>query len=514
MTAYARIEAATTRKPGLARVAALGVLFAVLLARAVQFTAKGVAAVRFPWELDYGEGIVWQQARLIFSDKAYGPIDHFGAIVFHYTPIYHAVTALVSGALGTDELATGRAISLLATFASAIAAGVIAVTIGRENGKMRRWVIGSVAGLSALTFVPVAVWALLMRVDMLALALSLAGVVAALKAAERPRWILLASVCFVAAVYTKQIAVAAPIAVFSVLLATRPKLALQGIGICVALGSAALGVLTWLTDGGFFRHVFLYNVNRLDGGRLWWLVLAGAQHAIYCALGGWAAFWQASQLRSRYRSITSLRAASAADIGRLIGLAYLGVTTAMLLTVTKSGSSINYFVEWCFALSIFVAVGLGELTSSASKFADRKAIAVALPLGLALQAAITPPSPWDTNRNGRRAHELAILSKQVAAAKKPVISDDMVLLLRSGRQVLWEPAIFAELASTGVWDQRPFVQRVRNGEFAFFVTSNKRGEPRFDQRYNPAVADAMDEAYPVKESLAGLLIHRPRSPKQ
>jgi hypothetical protein len=93
-------------------------------------------------------------------------------------------------------------------------------------------------------------------------------------------------------------------------------------------------------------------------------------------------------------------------------------------------------------------------------------------------------------------------------ADKPVISDDMVLLLRSGREVLWESSIFAELASTGRWDERPFVRRIRDGEFAFFVTWGQRGHYRFDERYNPAVADAIDAAYPVKQETAGLTIHR------
>ena len=30
-----------------------------------RFMADGYAAVLFPWELDYGEGIVWEQMRLM-----------------------------------------------------------------------------------------------------------------------------------------------------------------------------------------------------------------------------------------------------------------------------------------------------------------------------------------------------------------------------------------------------------------------------------------------------------------
>ena len=62
---------------------------------------------------------------------------------------------------------------------------------------------------------PVVTWAPFMRVDMLAVALSLFGLVAAFKALERPRLIYLAALLFVAAVYTKQTSIAAPAATFA-----------------------------------------------------------------------------------------------------------------------------------------------------------------------------------------------------------------------------------------------------------------------------------------------------------
>jgi hypothetical protein len=76
---------------------------------------------------------------------------------------------------------------------------------------------------------------------------------------------------------------------------------------------------------------------------------------------------------------------------------------------------------------------------------------------------------------------------------------------------VWEPAIFAELASTGDWDDRPLVERIPKGECALYITWGERGFHRFDERYNPAVAAAMESAYPVKEKIAGLTIHRPPS---
>jgi hypothetical protein len=125
MTAQTRIEAPARHQSDIAGRVAVGLLLAVLLYRAALFASGGLAAILFPWELDYGEGIVWQQMRWIFTDKAYGPIDQFPAIVFHNPPHYHAVTAITAGTLGTDELATGRAISLLSTMAATVASAML-----------------------------------------------------------------------------------------------------------------------------------------------------------------------------------------------------------------------------------------------------------------------------------------------------------------------------------------------------------------------------------------------------
>ena len=121
-----------------------------------------------------------------------------------------------------------------------------------------------------------------------------------------------------------------------------------------------------------------------------------------------------------------------------------------------------------------------------------------------------PPRNEHTDyRDPARIAEMEVLRDQIAAAPRPVVSDDMVLLRRAGVPVQWEPAIFAELANTGDWDERPFVALIRQRHFAFFVTSGQRGQRLFDSRYNRAVADAMDAAYPVKRIVADYIVHLP-----
>lgn len=493
---------------------AVGILLAVLLYRAFLFAVGGLAAIHYPWELDYGEGIVWQQMRWIFTAKAYGPIDQFPAIVFHYPPLYHAVTAITAAVFGTDELATGRALSLLSTVAAAIASAILVAQLVEERARPRdRSLCACIGGLLAFTYLPVVAWAPLMRVDMLAVALSLFGLVAVFKSLKRPAFIYLASLLFVAAVYTKQTAIGAPAAAFAVLLALRPSLAVRGIGACLMLGVAALLTLGWLTDGGFYRHIFLYNVNRPDLSRLSWIVYAAEAQAAYVVLALLVLGRRLAELLSRYRGKANARAALAAnlaDVQLSIATAYVLISTLMLVLVAKSGSSINYFLEWFFALGLFAAMAPAEALRGV-KAELRSALAAGVCIVLAIGAAFAPLPRSDIDVNGPRARQLAALSREVASAAKPVISDDMVLLIRSGKDVVWEPAIFAELASTGDWDERPFVERIRKGQFAFFITWGERGFHRFDERYNPAVAAAMESAYPVKEKIADLTIHRPRS---
>jgi len=517
MTAQTRIEALSLDQRGIAGRIAIGMLLALLLYHAVLFISGGIEAILFPWEMDYGEGIVWQQMRWIFTGKAYGPIDQFPAIVFHYPPLYHAVTAITAGMLGTDELATGRAISLLSTLAAAVASAMLVGLLleGRASKRDRR-LGGFLAGLFVFTFSPVVEWALLMRVDMLAIALSLFGLLASFRALAQPRFIWLASLLFVAAVYTKQTAIAAPVATFAVLVMLRPRLAVQGIAICLAVGIAALLTLGSLTDGGFYRHIVLYNVNRPDPSRLWWILYVALGQATYVLLAGFVLFQRLAEVRSKYHGAQNLRLAlggNVADTRSLIAIAYLLISTLMLVLVAKSGSSINYFLEWFFALGLFAAMVPIEAGRAVRGKGERKTIiAIGIPIALAIEVATASAPLSDAVTNTERTRDLSQLSAEIASSAKPVISDDMVLLIRSRRDVLWEPAIFAELAGTGSWDERPFAERIRNGEFAFFITWGQRGDRRFDERYNPAVADAMDSAYPVKEETAGgLIVHRQRA---
>jgi len=493
--------------------ALLGAVFAWRLAYQIGYCWW---AIHYPYELDYGEGIVWQQLRLLFTARAYGPITGFPAIVFHYPPLYHALTAALCALFGSDPLATGRALAAAGLAAAAIFAGLaVSRALGSGSPRSDRRVGAGAAALILCGTSPVIFWLPVMRVDMLALALSFSGLWLAMLALERPALVHGAALAFVLALFTKQTMIAAPAAAFAVLLLMRPRTAVAGIATALLLGVAALGLLEWSTAGGFARHVFLYNLNRFDPAGLWLIRdglrdngLAIALAMLALRLRGWPLLKELGGARS----LAALRTRLAAD-GRgplLILLGHLTVTTLMLAMIAKSGASQNYLIEWMSAVAMFAGLALADVARIArGNGVPAPALLIAATALLALQLAAFGKSRGELLPPVPPRAESARLVAMIRAAGRPVISDNMVIVLRAGKEVLWEPAIFAELDGSRYFSAEPFVAKIRHRDFAFFVTFGRRGDAPFDARYTPAMAQAMDRAYPRLRGLAGLTLHLP-----
>jgi hypothetical protein len=511
-------ELAVSRtRPDLVRAGAaalLAMLGLILLWHAGGILAFGAWAIAYPHELDYGEGIVWQQMRMMSEGRGYGAIDGFPAIVFHYPPVYHTLSFTLASVTGIDELAAGRSVSLAALLASVACGGAIVHRLLRPtSGRGVASVGAAVAALVMLSNWPVLFWTPVMRVDFVALAFSFAGLWCGIAALDRPRMIHMAALAFVLAVYTKQNMIAAPAATFGALLLLRPRTALSGITTALLLGGTALAALTWLTAGGFVRHLFLYNMNRIDPDQLKPLATLFSAHALYLAV---AVAGNLSWFRSLFGALRSgtLKAWLAAERGRegrLLLLAYLGAATLMLPLIAKSGSNANYLIEFICVVSLFVGLAMKDaagIAFSASTGAPRLP-ALLLVAAIAAQALMLPVYRYDRMAPLPPAAERGELVALIRAADRPVVSDDMVAVLRAGKAVVWEPAIIAELASKGLVDEQAFIRRVERRDFAFFVTYGGPGIPEFDARYTPRVSEALLRHYPHSRLVAGLTVRKP-----
>jgi hypothetical protein len=500
---------------------------AVILALAVHFVfylRYAIAAVQYPFALDYGEGIVWQQAVLIPGDRMYGDITRFPFIVFHYPPLYHLAVRAVA-ALEGDALLAGRCISLICTLLIGCLVAALSYEIGgRKFGRAAGLIGSAIAGLTVFCYWPVVAWSPLMRVDMLAIMLCLVGVWLAMRSIRHPWLLILAVLAFVLAVYTKQTSVSAPLAVMLVFLVTDRRRALRAYGLGLVLGLAGLLVLTWATDGGFLRHVLVYNLNRFSFRSAASSILEESSQTVFlvASIGGLVAGWRGlvGQPDGKRPALFG-RCLSQNPATRPMAILtlYLIIATGMLATLGKSGAILNYLIEWmCLwsvLIGILVASALGPIfaeesrTGTTASTGMRLLSASIVPITLLAQIFIMPTARDYHGGDMERETQLAALTARIRDARQPVLSDDMVLLMKAGKEIPWEPAIFAELASTGRWDQRLILDKIATRSFAFIVTQGHAGERTYDDRFTPGVDQAIRQAYPRTEEQGGRTLHLP-----
>jgi hypothetical protein len=459
---------------------------------------------------DYGEGIVWQQALLIPGPRMYGQIDHLPFIVFHYPPVYHLASRAVM-AFGVDPLAAGRIVSLAATTVIGLSiAWLVAVELAGRVGRSAV-VIGAVTGaLLPLSLGPVEMWFDRMRVDMLAIALAFLGVVFAVRAERQPAWLALAMPAFVLSIYTRQTELAAPASVLLVLLLVRPRAAiLAGIGGAV-LGLGALAWLEWVTAGGFLRHIISYNINTWSFALVLTRLRFQVSYAVLLAVAivGLAALWLRRGDRtdgetSKYSILVPI-----VSVWLVLGL------IMMVATVGKTGSDVNYFIEPMCVCAVAAGLLIGLCWQAVVGSPGRRNMALRLGLVFATLALVAVmakrrPTCYAVQSPALLAIQQSLV-QEIAKQDRPVLSEDMVLSLRAGREVPIELAIFHELAVMGQWDQRRLIDLIDAHAFAFLVTTpDKIYTPL---RYTPEVTAAIERAYPRVQTRGPYAVRYPGNP--
>jgi hypothetical protein len=441
----------------------------------------------------------------------YGDINVYPYIVFHYPPFYH-LTARAIARLGIDLLYAGRWLSMVSTAATAALVGALIFHFVRERASaMVATTAAAIGGVTLFTYLPIALWSPIMRVDMLAVMLSFVGVYVAVLGTRRPALLYTAALAFSLSMFTKQTMIAAPAATFGMLWLREPRSVHGPIVFGLSLSVAALACLNWETNGGFLRHIAFYNINRFSithGLSLWLYVFGGSAVYLYVAVRfGLVRGWQRLRGPSSLGMRDQVRQSDEALILSII-TAWFGVATMTLVTAGKIGGSVNYFVEWMCVLSVLIGIAVGIVLDTMHRASGHQAKPLLVPVLLAAQLLLIrlPDMPMLTSPLARQ--EMDHLLYMVQGAQKPVLSDDMVLLLRAGKEVPIEPAIFAELASLGQWDQRKLVDLINSRAFAFIVGQLEPSR-LYDERYTKPVQAAIATNYPHQERYAGYVVMKP-----
>jgi hypothetical protein len=439
-----------------------------------RFLRLAFATIRFPYPLDYGEGAVLDVAvRLARFEGIYPPDLQAGPwFVANYPPVYYLVRAAFLW-LDDPALWQGRLVCQLSAAATAVLIGAVSHRLTRDV---------AVSWLAALTFLAipfVSIWSQIDRVDVLSLLLSWLALWILASGHRRPH-IIAAVLLFVASSYTRQTgAIAGVVGAYCWLWQQGHRRQANG----MLAGVAALGLLTaaalhLVTSGGFLFHVVTATASPLSLDQL---VNLGRRPIVLMPLLLLIACGAvAAGIRFR-------------PAGWALVAGYVVASLVLALTVAKVGSAINYFLDLSAACALTAGVGAHWLR--AHRF---PAIAYALLLvpQMVWMGFITwPYAPLQA----RLAHlaQYRELAAVVRTTRGPILADEAAALLRTmGHEVDFHPFSMSQLVDAGLWDPRPFIERLERHEYELVLLRMSAERPRpLPNLWTPVLADALLEHY-------------------
>lgn len=481
------------RQPDSSRLPSIleGILLALLILQALFFVVHAIQVIRFPHDVDNGEGfLLWQSLQYAEGHWPYQPIEQPPHLVANYPPLYPLLCSLGTGRFG-PTFAVGRTLSFVAALGVAFGLGWI---LFHQSHQVKA---AAIAGLFFLGTYHVYSWGAFHRVDLLALLFS----VAALATCEaRLHWLWTVAACSLA-VLTRQAALAAPLAIGCYWLSQhRPRLAIRfWVTLALVVGSVSL-LLHVLTGGEYLRHIIVYNRNRF----IWPTLFYYARHtwqfySILCALG----------------LFYLLRAFQQRRLDLPVWFLLFSFGTASLCG--KVGSAPNYLLELMTALCWIAGLVRTELRTSEP--GTKRWLELLLPALFILQVLgpvhLTHLPPliqtarfdfaWTPTAEDRRRAE--ILEYYIRRAEGPVLAEDPGVALRAGRPVVYQPFICTQLEAQGLWDPAPVLQRIEAREFALLVLQiNIDRTTAGTDRFSPQMMEAIRRNYEGVDVVPG---HRP-----
>ncbi len=439
------------------------------------------------YSMDYGEApLVDQAMRLANGQNIYrADISTPPYTISNYPPLYVAVVALAVKAVGpAGAFAAGRTVSALSAWIAALCIAFILHKVTKDR------LAAFIAAAVFIAFPFVTFWSPLLRIDLLALALSMAGLaLLASQPVSTPRFIL-SGLLLTAAIFTRQsYALAAPLAAFIWLIGPTWNWK-RGLLYAALVGGSSLVlffILNTLTGGGFFFNIVTANINefRMDILRYNWENLVAA--ALFPLLvGGFSLF-----LLPRWNPLWTLAAP------------YLIGASLSALTIGKVGSNVNYLLELCAALALAAgAVIAWSRTQAAVPHSLRALLLVLLALGLGRMMHVTLMEKTGDMRNRQvNSTELNKLETFVKDTPGTILADEyMGMLTLQGRPLVIQPFEVTQLAAANVWDQTPLLESIRNRKFSAIILYD---QPWSNERWTPEMLDEIYRSYTLSGLIAG-----------
>ena len=460
----------------------------------------GIVGLTYPYQLDYGEGIVlWFAQQLAHAQPIYKGLADLPYASSNYPPVALLLSAALVPIFG-DGYIGGR----LLNFASALIIAALIYRVVRVETRDRR--AGALAALFFLGSPYIFHWIPLFRVDLLGFAFGFGGVYALWEfdrrespvASRQSLVALFAVYCslftafFLLALYTKHSLIAAPLAAFLALWQRDRRRALVFACVLGALGGAIYLALDTATRGGFTFGLIESNATVFLPEQLGALLqnfVTTFPILLLLALWGW---------------LTRVRAKK---IGVLEWYAVIAI--AALVMSGRVGAWENYFFEALAAACVFAGF-VFHVSGFRLPFAPRFS-QFAIPFLLLLQLALMWHDP-------RIAADLVAydfpanqeLARLLAHTSGPIISEDMGALATSGKPVIYYTFQYSSLARSGKWDQHWELNALRDGVFPLVVLERgTREDVDHYHRFTREFVSALDRYYARTQTIGKYEIYTP-----
>lgn len=485
---------------GLVGPALLLVLALFALVAGWQAALRMADLLAYPYPHDGLEGTLLYEARLLRAgEPLYQPLELYRFVSAPYPPLHYVWMALFDLWSGPHIFWGGRMVSVVA--AAVIVLATVAHT-WRAGGSLAA---GLVAGMLLLSAPPLILWGTRIKPDVLALMFTALGLLCTSMVfgarTRRSGWLWLAAVLFAAAFFTKQTAVAGPLAAGIALWAAdlRDRQTAQPHGYARVGGVAlfrwrtliftllylvlALGIwagLNLATAGQYNLHVW-WSGERTE----WW------SFSTFRNVVGLLEFWQPMMVLAFAGVLVA--------IGRrelFVAAAYVLVAPITLLGAGETGAHHNHLLETHMALALAGGAALGWAGTS---LLSRPVPVLVLLMSAALQLVqIGNPPAWYANQlapNDPPERFLAFMR----AMPGEILADDTGLLFQAGKPLRYnDPSTMGPAARIGKWDQRGLIDDIVNRRFSAImipVNVEKGITDSPNSRWTPEVLTAIRDHY-------------------
>ena len=462
-------------------------LFSQLARAVVLFVTQDWEVIRFTYPVDYSEGgLLDQSIRLSRFEPSYrNDLSTPPYVVDNYPPLYALIQVPFVWLFG-PSFWYGRVISCVSIFVSALLIGCILSSLTGDK------LAGLIGGVLLLACPYILYWSALDRIDALALAFSSAGLYTIVRHGQYREGVIVGALLFTAAIYTRQsYALVAPITAFVWLVSIKQcQRAMQLTGMTVALTLGLFAVLNFLTQGGFFFHIVTANVNTFS-----WVVVRYYLGEIFLRMpflvfaGLFTSVGLLLLVDARHRRTW------------WVITPYFCASLLTAATIGKIGSNVNYLFElmvaFCFAAGALVALTRTNKWARALVFT-----------ALAIQVyALLNWSQAEFLRDTTKLEApMEELYQIVQTAPETVMADEaMGMIPLSGRELYIQPFVQKQLADAGLWNQRPFVEAIKRGEFSVILLNK---DWRSD-RWTDGMLSAIKSYYRLEWTVGDTDVYRP-----